>query len=83
VNDFSAGISASKAYSLSIDDVLTGQQSSPRGLTGEQAEDRLSTYGSNTLPQEKAPGIGKVFLYQFASPLIYILIAAAFLSVVI
>jgi magnesium-transporting ATPase (P-type) len=40
-------------------------------------------FGRNTLPQAKPLGIGVVFLHQFASPLIYVLVAAALLSVVI
>lgn len=83
VNINSPSPSTSKAYALSVNDVLAEQQSSLSGLTMEQAHTRLSQYGLNTLPREKAPGLLKVFLYQFASPLIYILIAAALLSLLI
>ena len=79
----SHNILTSRAFSLSARQVLEGQQSSPHGLSEKQVEERLTEYGQNTLPQEKAPGIAKVFLYQFASPLIYILMAAAVMSAVI
>jgi len=83
MNDYSPSTPAAKAHCRSVDDVLAGQQSSPHGLTNKQVDERLSKYGLNQLPREKAPGVWKVFLYQFASPLIYILMAAALLSVVI
>jgi magnesium-transporting ATPase (P-type) len=44
---------------------------------------RLEQYGRNTLPQARLPGIVTVFLRQFASPLIYVLVAAALLSLMI
>jgi magnesium-transporting ATPase (P-type) len=81
VNDYLSGRSSLIAHSLSAEDVLTTLQSSPHGLTSAEADKRLSLHGPNTLPQEEAPGLWQVFLSQFASPLIYILIAAALLSV--
>lgn len=62
------------------------QPSSPgsdNGLTTEEAESRLAQYGPNLLPEPKAPSFAVVFLRQFRSPLIYILLLAAALSLVI
>ena len=81
MKDHLPGLSTLKAYSLSVEAVLTTLQSSHHGLTSAEADKRLALYGPNTLPQEEAPGLWWVFLSQFASPLIYILIAAALLSV--
>jgi magnesium-transporting ATPase (P-type) len=65
------------------DDILIAQQSSRQGLTQAEAASRLEQYGRNTLPETKPAGISAVFISQFASPLIYVLVAAALLSVAI
>lgn len=49
------------------------------GLTQKQAEELLSKYGQNALPEQPQPSLFWVFLSQFASPLIYILLLAALL----
>ncbi len=71
------------AHSASIDTVLVALESSLHGLTYRETAARLEQFGRNTLPQVKMPSIGSVFLRQFASPLIYVLVAAALLSIVI
>jgi len=63
--------------------MLASLKSSLHGLTQDEAAARLEQYGRNTLPQSKPPGIATVFLRQFVSPLIYVLVAAALLSLVI
>lgn len=50
------------------------------GLTTAEARHRLTQYGPNSLPAPQAPGLPAVFLHQFLSPLIYILLAAAVIS---
>lgn len=50
------------------------------GLTTEEAQKRLAHYGPNVLPEPKLPGPAVIFLRQFLSPLIYILLAAAVVS---
>jgi len=54
-----------------------------RGLTAEEADRRRAIHGPNTLPRPKLPSILTLYVRQFRSPLIYLLIAAAALSVVI
>ena len=73
----------SSPHAVSIETVLTALKSSLHGLRHSEAATRLEQYGSNTLPQAKMPGISVVFLHQFKSPLIYVLVAAAILSIVI
>jgi magnesium-transporting ATPase (P-type) len=63
--------------------VLVALKSSLHGLNQREAAARLGQYGRNTLPQARTPGIGIVFFRQFASPLIYVLVAAALLSLII
>lgn len=70
-------------HAVSIETVLDALKSSLHGLSRSEAVTRLEKYGLNNLPQVKMPGIGKIFLHQFKSPLIYVLVAAAILSMVI
>jgi Ca2+-transporting ATPase len=50
------------------------------GLTQGEAAKRLQQYGPNALPESKAPSLVVLFLHQFLSPLIYILLVAAIVS---
>ncbi|HEY9191132.1 MAG TPA: cation-transporting P-type ATPase [Sulfurovum sp.] len=52
---------------------------SKEGLSGETAEKNLSLYGPNEIP-EKKHSLFILFLTQFKSPLIYVLLVAAALS---
>lgn len=71
------------AHILPGDKVLDDFQSSIHGLTQAEASARIERYGHNTLPEAKLTGVGSIFLRQFASPLIYVLVVAALLSAVI
>ncbi|MEK9177097.1 MAG: HAD-IC family P-type ATPase, partial [Patescibacteria group bacterium] len=64
-------------HSLAAQDVLTHLGSTERGLGVEEAKKRLEADGPNTLPAEKSRPVWLLFLSQFQSPLIYLLIAAA------
>lgn len=72
-----------KPHAVSGDEALAALQSSLHGLSRMEAAARLEHYGRNALPQPEPPGIFRVFLRQFASPLIYVLVAAALVSVMI
>jgi Ca2+-transporting ATPase len=66
-----------KWHNLTSEEVLRELESSRSGLSEEKTVERLRQYGSNELRgKAKTPPI-LVFLRQFASPLIYILLAAA------
>jgi Ca2+-transporting ATPase len=52
----------------------------PTGLSSEEADLRLTTFGKNVLPKDRSKTILSLVLRQFASPLIYILIFAAIVS---
>ena len=58
-------------------EVLDLLRSREHGLTQEEAAGRFQKYGSNKLPEEKVDGLFIIFLRQFKSPLIYILVIAA------
>ena len=53
------------------------------GLTSDEAGQRLLKYGPNKLAEKKKTPLFLVFLSQFNDPMIFILIAAALLSVAI
>lgn len=53
------------------------------GLTSAEAEARLARFGPNALPEAKTPSLFAVFFRQFLSPLIYILVAAAVVSLLL
>ncbi|MEE8328191.1 MAG: HAD-IC family P-type ATPase, partial [Nitrosomonadaceae bacterium] len=73
----------SSSHAVSGDATLVALQSSPHGLSCSEATARLERYGRNTLPRATPPSIAKVFLHQFASPLVYVLVVAALLSLLI
>ena len=56
-------------------------RSETEGLSESEAHDRLFRYGLNALPETRPPSLLLVFLRQFLNPLIYILLAAALVSV--
>ena len=80
---FVAEIKLASPHTKSADDVLDALHASRHGLTHANASERLIHYGRNALPRPEPPGLTKVFLHQFASPLIYVLLAAAILSLLI
>ncbi len=67
-------------HARSADAVVDVLQGSRHGLSQAEATARLERYGPNRLPRARPPGLAQVFLRQFASPLIYVLLAAALLS---
>src|SRR5512140_1458600 len=71
-------------HALSAADALARAASDDaRGLTDGEAARRLAASGPNELPQGRRDSALAVFLRQFASPLIYLLLAAAGLSLAI
>ena len=52
-------------------------ESSPQGLTSEQARERLEAFGPNSLAQAEKRGPLMRFILQFHNVLIYVLLAAA------
>lgn len=82
-NATSARPSMPKPHTIAVEDIFAAYHTSKHGLSNEEAATRLERYGHNSLPETKPPGIALVFLHQFASPLIYVLIVAALLSVAI
>ena len=64
-------------HTLSSDNILRTLESTEQGLSKEEASRRIAVYGENRLPEAAVEGYPVIFLRQFASPLIYLLLAAA------
>lgn len=64
-------------HQLDIKEVFERLNASNQGLSDAEGKERLSRYGLNKFVEEQKISRLKLFLHQFASPLIYILIIAA------
>ncbi|MFH1890936.1 MAG: HAD-IC family P-type ATPase [Candidatus Kuenenbacteria bacterium] len=71
---------ADKWYAMACEDVLDKLESSKNGLTQEEVEKRQKKYGLNKLPEAKRTAYLAIFLRQFKSSLVYVLLAAAIIS---
>ena len=67
-------------HAKSIEKTLEELSSYPEGLTLEKVKNRLQKFGYNEIPEKKALHPAFIFLKQFHSWLIYILIGAALFS---
>ncbi|MDX2091573.1 MAG: HAD-IC family P-type ATPase [Kofleriaceae bacterium] len=69
-------------HAMAVAEVVAAQRSDPdRGLTTAEVDARLRHHGPNALPEHGARSVLRVLLRQFASPLIYLLMVAAGISV--
>ncbi len=53
------------------------------GLSDDEVEERRRIHGPNALPSRKGPSRLAIFLSQFTSPLVYVILAAAVVSLVL
>ena len=67
-------------WSLPAEQVLVQLKSNPQGLSRQEAQQRLTQYGANSLKQKRQSHTLPLLLNQFKSPIILILVAAAILS---
>ncbi len=70
-------------HSLSTEQTLAYLNACKPGLSLDEAAVRLRRYGANALPRKAPPGLILVFVNQFKSPLIYVLVVAALVSLLI
>ena len=70
-------------HAMAQAEVLRRLQSSPHGLDHAEAAARLQRHGRNRLPRAQPASLPRVFARQFASPLIYVLLVAAAVSLLI
>src|SRR4030042_3152061 len=76
-------ISLMKWHNLAVEDTLKELDASRSGLSEEKAKERLQQYGPNELTEKGKRSAVMVFLRQFASPLIYILLVAALIEFIV
>lgn len=63
-------------HAFSIEEICEKLETREMGLTLEEAARRLKEYGRNVLPEEKPYSKSRLFLSQFNTPLMYIILAA-------
>ncbi|HTF18577.1 MAG TPA: HAD-IC family P-type ATPase, partial [Chryseolinea sp.] len=73
-------MSEEKYYLLPAPDVVGKLGSATEGLNDAEVKKRQEQYGKNHIPQPKSKTLFRIFLSQFLNPLIYVLIAAAVVS---
>ena len=64
-------------HATDVEDVFRYLDSSPQGLSSQEAAERLARHGPNRLPEARTRGPLIRFLSQFHNVLIYVLLAAA------
>ncbi len=69
-----------KLYTQSPEDVLQQLNSSPEGLSTDEAQQRLAKYGPNKLKEGEKPSLLQRFLTQLKDPMLIILLIAAAVS---
>ncbi|MBL7142536.1 MAG: HAD-IC family P-type ATPase [Candidatus Pacebacteria bacterium] len=67
-------------HSKSIKKIFEELSSYPEGLSLEEAKNRLEKFGTNEIPEKKAVHPAFIFLKQFHSWMVYILVGAALFS---
>ncbi len=70
-------------YRHDSDQIFLRLNTSPAGLTRGEAARRITEYGRNALAQEEKGNTIEILVRQFKSPLIYILIIAAAVTVLV
>ncbi len=67
-------------HSIDINEVYNYTGSSIDGLSTSKAKERLEKNGPNSLPEQKKEGFWKIFLSQFYSPIVIVMIIASIIS---
>jgi calcium-translocating P-type ATPase len=70
-------------HALSAGEVAAALGAAPGGLARAEAARRLGLFGANALPRAEPPSLAAIFLRQFKSPLMLVLIAAALVSMLL
>jgi Ca2+-transporting ATPase len=73
-------VSSENWYNLDVEKVFTRLETQSNGITSSEAKIRLEKYGSNQLEAKAKFSSISIFLNQFKSPLIYILIIAGIIT---
>ena len=63
-------------FNLGLSEIFQQLNTGEHGLAKDEVKKRLLKYGANKLPETKADNLAVIFLRQFQSPLIFILLLA-------
>ncbi|MFH2069696.1 MAG: HAD-IC family P-type ATPase [Elusimicrobiota bacterium] len=67
-------------YKYPVKDIFSFLSTTQDGISDEEAQKRLAQFGPNQLTVKKQEGLFSIFIKQFQSPLIYILLFASIVS---
>ena len=70
-------------HNRSVPETLDALAVTWQGLNAEEVRIRTEKYGKNKIPEPAGKSLLAIFISQFLNPLIYILIAAALVSIAI
>ncbi|MDP3970435.1 MAG: HAD-IC family P-type ATPase [bacterium] len=70
-------------FNLSVEDSFKQLDAVPEGISDKEATRRRGYYGANRLPEEKQAAWFAVFIEQFKSPLVYVLLVASGISFIL
>ena len=70
-------------YNLNVSDAIKSIDTSQKGLSEEEARKRLEKYGINELKQREKTSPFQIFIRQFTSCIVFILLAALVISLLI
>ncbi len=68
-------------HALPETEVLRRLEAPQEGLRDDQAAERRREFGRNVLPSKAPPTLLMIFLHQFLSPLIYVLLGAGLIAI--
>ena len=68
-------------HTLTVDEVVQSfETNAEKGITASEAENRTKQFGTNTYEAQKQKSIWMILLLQFKSPIVYLLVAAALVT---
>ncbi|MFC1752403.1 calcium-translocating P-type ATPase, SERCA-type [Thermoproteota archaeon] len=70
-------------YKKTVKDIFKDLETGLKGLSDSDAKARLDKYGPNTIEEKHKISPWKIFLEQFNSPIVWILIGAVIISVIV
>ncbi|MFN3996603.1 cation-translocating P-type ATPase [Algoriphagus sp.] len=70
-------------HSLDWEKIYSTLSTDGKGLSDSDSKDRLNQFGPNKLPEQSKTTLMKIILHQVLNPLIFILVLAAFASILI
>jgi P-type Ca2+ transporter type 2C len=69
-------------HSLNLDETLQALDAHQEGLTVPEAEARLEKFGPNEIKEERKISKWDILIAQVKNPLVYVLVAAAIISLI-